>query len=308
MTEDISVMRKPLGRTGLKIAEVGLGTWNYHGGPAPLRRGFEAGALFVDTAESYGSEEMVRDAIVGMRDSVFLATKVSAQNLRHEDLLRSADESLRRLGVSYIDLYQVHHPNPEIPIEETMGAMEQLVDAGKVRYIGVSNFSLEQLDAACRATRKHPIVSNQVRYNLADRTIEDGLLQYCQANGITVIAYSPLARELSRIIDCDPSGTLLRISQETGRPIAQIAINWCLCKEGVVTIPKGNSVEHILENCAASGWRLSDEHISLLNSEIAFRRRGHLDTLIRRLMPGSLVPFAKRCLGMLPRDFRRRLS
>jgi len=187
-----------------------------------------------------------------------------------------------------------------------MGAMEQLVDEGKIRYIGVSNFCLEQLVEACRVTRKYPIVSNQVRYNLADRTIEDGLLQYCQANGITVIAYSPLERELSRLIDCDPRGLLPRISQETGRTIAQIAINWCLCKDGVVAIPKGNTVAHVLENCAASGWRLSDEHISLLNSEIAFYRRGRLDTMIRKLIPGNLVPFAKRCIGMLPRDLRRR--
>jgi diketogulonate reductase-like aldo/keto reductase len=242
-----------------------------------------------------------------MRDRVFLATKVSARNLHHGDLLRSAEGSLRRLGVDYIDLYQVHYPNPEIPIEETMGAMEQLVDEGKVRYIGVSNFSLEQLVAACRATPKHPIVSNQVRYNLADRTIENGLLQYCQANGITVIAYSPLGRELPRLIDCDPNGLLPRISRETGRTIAQIAINWCLCNDGVIAIPKGNSVEHVLENCAASGWRLSDEHIRLLNSEIAFHRRNRFDTLIRKLMPANLVPFAKRCAGMLPRDLRRRL-
>jgi len=306
MTEGLSMMRKPLGRTGLEIPEVGLGTWDYQGGTVPLRRGFEAGALFVDTAESYGSEEMVRDAIVGMRDRVFLATKVSAQNLRHGDLLRSAEASLCRLGVDYIDLYQIHNPNPEVPIEETMGAMEQLVDEGKIRYIGVSNFGLEQLVAASRATRKYPIVSNQVRYNLADRTIEDGLLQHCQTNGITVIAYSPLGRELSRLIDCDPRGLLPRISQETGRTIAQIAINWCLCKKGVVAIPKGNSVAHVLENCAASGWRLSDEHISLLNSEIAYRRRGRFDTMIRKLMPGSLIPYAKRCVGMLPRDLRRR--
>lgn len=308
MTEKLSMMYKPLGRVGLKIPEIGLGTWGYQGGAALLRRGFEAGALFVDTAESYGTEEMVRDAVAGMRDRVFIATKVSAHNLRHSDLMRSADESLQRLGISHIDLYQVHHPNPEVPIEETIDAMEQLVDAGKVRYIGVSNFNLEQLAAACRASRKHPIVSNQVRYNLADRTIEDGLLQYCRDNGITVIAYSPLARELSRIVDCDPNGVLNRIAHETGRTVAQIAINWCLCREGVVAIPKGNSVEHVLENCAASGWRLSDEHLNLLNTEIAFRRRGRFDSLVRSLMPAGLVPFAKRCLGMLPRGLRRRLS
>lgn len=298
--------RKPLGRTCLEIPEVGLGTGNYHGKAVSLRRGFKTGALFVDAAESYESEEMVRDAIVEMRDRVLLATKVSAQNLHHGDLLLSAEASLLRLDVDHTYLYQIHNPNPEVPIEETMGAMEQLVDEGKIRYIGVSNFGLEQLVATSRATRKHPIISNHVRYNLADRTIEDGLLQHCQANGIAVIAYSPLGRELSRLIDCDPRGLLPRISLETGRTIAQIAINWCLCKHGIVAIPNGNSVAHVLENCAASGWRLSDEHISLLNSEITFRRRGRLNTMIRKLMPESQVPYAKRCVGMLPRNLRRR--
>jgi len=295
------MLTKPLGRTGLEIAEVGLGTWQYQGGAAPLRRGFEAGALFVDTAESYGSEETVRDALAGMRDAVFIATKVSSENLRRENLLRSAEGSLRRLGVSHIDLYQVHFPNPEIPIEETMETMEQLVDEGKIRYIGVSNFSLEQLIAARRATRKHPIVSIQVSYNLANRDIENRLLGYCQTHGITVIAHSPLANDLSRITHRDSKGMLTRLSQETGRTIAQIAINWCLCQEDVVAIPKGNSVAHVIENCAASGWRLSAEQTSLLDKEFAFQRRGRFGRLIRELVPDSVVPLAKRCVGMLSR-------
>lgn len=308
MNDTRSMMYKPLGRTGIEIPEVGLGTWGYHGGVEPLRRGFEAGALFVDTAESYESEPVVGEALRGLRDRVFLATKVSAQNLRGADLLRAADRSLLRLGVSHIDLYQIHHPNPEVPIEETMEAMEQLVEQGKVRYIGVSNFDVGQLDAARRALRKHSIVANQVRFNLADRTIEGGLLQYCQAHGITVIAYSPLAREISRLFDADPRGLLRQLSRETGRTVAQIAINWCLCREGVVAIPKGNSVDHVLENCMASGWRLTTGQIELLDAQILSRRRGRMDNLVRGLIPRGLIPFAKRCLQSLPRGLRRRLS
>jgi diketogulonate reductase-like aldo/keto reductase len=309
MAGQAAIKYKPLGNTGVQIPEIGLGTWGYHGGVEPLRRGLDAGALFIDTAESYGdAETVVREAIAGIRDRVFLASKVSMHNLRHDDLKKAAEGSLKRLGVSHIDLYQIHQPNPEIPIAESLGAMEQLVDEGKIRYIGVSNFNLEQLKEACSLAHKHPIVANQVRYNLGDRTIEAGLLQYCQENKITVIAYSPLARELSRLIDCDPNGVLSQIAKETGRSIAQIAINWCLCKNGVVAIPKGSSVEHVLENCAASGWRLSDEHLALLDSQIQSRRRGRMDTMLRKYMPSSVVPLAKQCLGLLPSSIRRRIS
>ncbi len=300
--------RKQLGRTGVEIPEIGLGTWGYNGGVVPLRRGFDAGALFVDTAESYGTEEVVGEALRGIRNRVFLATKVSAENLRRADLLRAADQSLLRLGVSAIDLYQVHSPNPAVPIEETMAAMEQLVDQGKVRYIGVSNFDVDQMEAARRALRKHPLVANQVRFNLVDRTIEGGLLQYCQANGITVIAYSPLAREMHRLSDADPRGILRQLSAETGRTVAQIAVNWCLCHEGVVAIPKGSSVEHVLENCLASGWRLTAGQLALLDGGVLWRRRGLAGRLARSLVPRGLIPFAKRCLRSLPRGLRRRIG
>ena len=123
------MLLKELGRTGIRIPEVGLGTWNYRIGPEPLRRGLEEGALFVDTAESYGTEEVVGKAMQGLRERVFVATKVSPENLRPDALRNSVDGSLRRLGIDAIDLLQLHHPNPSIPLQETMGAMADLVDA-----------------------------------------------------------------------------------------------------------------------------------------------------------------------------------
>lgn len=293
--------------TGLRIPEIGLGTWNYHGGPYPLRRGLEAGALFIDTAESYGTEAVIGQAVRGLRDQVFIATKVSSEHFRNNDIRRSADSSLRALGIDHIDLYQLHEPSLSIPIEETMGAMEDLVDAGKVRFIGVSNFSVEQLEMAQKSLTRHRLVSNQVRYSIIDRTIEAGLLQYCQANRITVIAYSPLGREFSRISDCDPDNAILQLAQVAGKTPAQIVINWCLCKEGIVAIPKGNSTEHILENCGASGWRLSSEQILLLNSKIHFRRRNRFDMLIRRWTPRFIRTIGARAAGALPRGLRRRI-
>src|ERR1700693_2752038 len=106
------MIQKELGSTGVFLAEIGIGTANYHAGPVPLRRGLEAGALFVDTAESYGTETIVREAIRGIRDRVFLATKVSPLNFRRNDLRRSVDASLQHLGVDVIDLLQLHQPNP----------------------------------------------------------------------------------------------------------------------------------------------------------------------------------------------------
>ncbi len=299
---------KELGRTGVRVPEIGLGTWDYHGGIEPLLAGFESGALFVDTAESYGSESVVGEAIRGIREKVFLATKVSSEHFRHRDVIRAADESLRRLGTGRIDLYQLHHPNPGVPIDETMGAMEELVEAGKIRFIGVSNFSLAQLQTAQRAARKHPIVANQVRYSVVDRTIESGLLAYCQANGISIIAYSPLSRGLSRILDCDPKGVLAEVARATGRTIPQVALNWCLCKDGVFVIPKGNSVSHVIENCGAAGWRLDPLHIRLIDENIRFNRRSDFQMLVRRLLPGFLSRHAKKLIQVLPRGLRRRFS
>lgn len=299
---------KQLGQTGVDLPEIGLGTWDYHAGPQPLRAGLDAGALFIDTAESYGSEDVVAKAVRGMRDKVFLATKVSGQHLRRAEVIAAAEQSLRHLHTDWIDLYQIHAPNPEVPLEETLGAMEELVDAGKVRFLGVSNFSVDKLDRARRASRKHPIVSNQVRYNLADRSIEEGMLAYCQTHRITVIAYSPLGRELQRLMDCDPRGVLTQIARDLGRSVAQVALNWCLCHDAVVAIPKGSSIEHVLENCAASGWWLTAGQLQRLEQEILFRRRTRVDSFLRRFVPGGAVPLLKKYVRRLPPSLRRKLN
>jgi diketogulonate reductase-like aldo/keto reductase len=299
------VRSRELGRTGVEVPEIGLGTWEYHAGPDVLRRGLDAGAWLVDTAESYGTEPVVGDAIAGVRERVFLATKVSPHHFRPRDVLEAADRSLRRLRTDHIDLYQLHEPNDAIPVEETLGAMEDLVDAGKVRFIGVSNFSVADLRRAQRAMRRHPIVSNQVRFNVADRAIAADLLPYCQASGVTVIAYSPLGRRFRDLLDWDPRGLLAELARATGRTAAQVALNWCLCHDGVVAIPKGSSVEHVLENCGASGWRLAPDQRRRLGEGIRFRRRGRLDQLLRRHLPPGLKRRLRRTADLLPRGLRR---
>jgi diketogulonate reductase-like aldo/keto reductase len=276
------MLLRELAKTGIRLPEIGFGTWNYSGGVEPLRAAIEYGACLIDTAEAYGTEEIVGQAISGRRDRVFLATKVLPRNFKRRDLVAAAERSLRRLGTDYIDLYQLHWPNLTVPIEETMRGMEELVDTAKVRFIGVSNFSVRDLINAQAALSKQRIAANQVRYNLVERTIEGGLLQYCQKNGITVIAYSPLATGLGNIRAMDPQEVLRRVAEASSKSEVQVALNWCIRKENVIAISKASTVAHVQENLAASGWKLQPESLRLLEDEIRSRRRGPLQTSARR--------------------------
>jgi diketogulonate reductase-like aldo/keto reductase len=274
---------KELGSTGIQLPEIALGTWKYGGGIKPLQTGIESGAFFIDTAESYGSESVVGEAVKGIRDRVFIASKVSPGRLRRADVLRAADQSLLRLKMDYVDLYQLHGPNPTIPIQETMGAMEDLVDAGKIRFVGVSNFMPHDLKNAVAAMQRHKIVSNQVRYSLIERTIESELLPYCQQNRITILAFSPLGSGLENLRRNDPGGVLTKVAVATGKTEAQVALNWCTAKDGVIALTKSNSPARVVEACEASSWRLSPEHLRMLDEGIMFNQRGTIEIALRRM-------------------------
>lgn len=267
---------KQLGSSHVRLPEIGFGTWSYKGGIEPLRAVVERGHCFLDTAENYGTEEIVGEAMRGRRDTVFLATKVAPRNFRRTDLLRAADNSLRRLRTDHIDLYQLHWPNLTVPLEETMAAMEELVDAGKIRFIGVSKFSVGYLKRAQAALSRYKVASNQVRYSLIDRSIERGLREYCRQNAITIIAFSPLGLNFSNLLKADPEGVLAQVANSSGRTEAQVALNWLIEKDNVVAIPKASSVHHALEDCGASVWRLSPEQYGLLDRKIQFKSYGPL--------------------------------
>jgi diketogulonate reductase-like aldo/keto reductase len=277
---------KELGNTEVMVPEVGLGTARYTGGVEPLRRGVELGAFLIDTAEMYRTEDAVGQAIKGLRDRVFIATKVLGSHLRYDQVMRAAENSLRQLGTDYIDLYQIHWPNSRVPIKETMRAMEALADSGQVKYIGVSNFSVKELEEARAAMTKYPIVSNQVLYNLKRREIEKNLLPYCQQNHITVIAYTPLAngsltvhsssqedqrrgplhRAAGRLLGREPERQRLQeVADEVNKTPAQVALNWCTSRPNVIAIPKSNSLARVEENCGASGWHLSENQLHQLD-------------------------------------------
>jgi len=275
---------KEFGSGGVELPVLGLGTWGMGGFSSrhlggedrdveALRLGLRLGMRFIDTAEMYAqghSEEVVAAAVSGERDSVFIATKVSAENLSYERVLRSCEASLKRLKTSYVDLYQVHWPNPSIPIGETMRAMEKLAEEGKVREIGVSNFSVQQTREAQEALSKKTVASNQVEYSLAERSIEPDLLPYCSENHVSVIAYSPLAR--GRIASAARERqwrTLDAIARKYGKTSAQVALNWLICKDPVVAIPKAGSLDHVRENAGSVGWRLKAEDQQMLGE--AFR-------------------------------------
>lgn len=230
---------------------------------ASLRRGIELGMNFIDTAERYSSgrsEELVGEAVKDRREDVFIATKVAPPNLRYDDVVRACKASVKRLGISYVDLYQIHWPDPAVPIKETMTAMEKLVEDGLVRYIGISNFSVSEADAARAALARNEVASNQVEYALTNRGVEADILPYCAKEKITLIAYSPLAR--GKIPHSVPADIL----EKYGMTSAQAMLNWVTRDEAVVAIPKASSVEHQEENAFSIMRRLTPAEYDRMSS------------------------------------------
>ena len=258
-----------LGSTQTTVPKIGLGTARYFGGQGVLVKGLAAGLRLIDTAESYNArgdepgeaELLVGSELAGRWDQTFIASKISPRNLAAADVPVHARASARRLGVEVIDLYQIHGPNPSIPIAETMGALERLVDEGLIRFIGVSNFSADQLKAAQDAAGRYPIVSNQIRYNLFDRVDAD-VLDLCRETKVTVIAHTPLS--LGSFGGHGGSAVLAEVSRATGRTPAQVMLNWLVGQEGVIAIPKTDRPERVAELAGSVGWELdSDERRAL---------------------------------------------
>lgn len=273
---------KKIGNT--RIPVLGIGTWRMGGDTShhdtsmdeewvhAIKKAIELGMTHIDTAEVYGmghAEELVAEAIKGIpREKLFITTKVSWEHLKHDEVIAACKGSLKRLETDYVDLYLVHAPDDSVPIDDTMSAMNSLKDQGLIRYIGVSNFSVEQLKAAQRHAE---IVNNQIEYNLLARNkgmfstnMESEIIPYCQKNGILITAFRPLAKgDL-----CKRGFAILdEMAKKYGKTQAQVAINWLISKEGIITIPKA-SVEHVQENLGALGWKLSPEDMKRLDEEV----------------------------------------
>jgi diketogulonate reductase-like aldo/keto reductase len=275
--------------SGLRIPSLGFGTWKIGGemtadrshdeeAISVMRAAVRLGVTHIDTAELYGdghAEELVGEAVREFdRRALFITTKVKWSNLRYKDVIEAAKRSLKRLRMDYVDLYLVHTPSDSVPIEETMRAMDDLVDAKMTRFIGVSNFSVEQMEKAQRASR-YRLVANQIEYNLLTRNfgmhntdMEASIIPHCQKEGAAVIAYRPLAKgELAK-----PGFALLdELAEKYSKTQSQIAINWLISKPNIVTIPKTMRIERVKENLGASGWRLSTEDLYRLDHEFPIR-------------------------------------
>jgi diketogulonate reductase-like aldo/keto reductase len=268
---------------GLKLPVLGLGTYTFGGKDAPdrtndlryislIREAVSLGMTHIDTAEGYAqghSEELVGEAISNVpRGRVFLTTKVSPEHLHHDDLIACAKASLRRLGTSRIDLYLVHSYNHETPLAETMSAMDELVNGGLVKFLGVSNFNAEQL-AEAQTHTKYGLVANQVEYNLLTRDkgkwnngTESEVLPYCKKNGIMFIASRPFAKGML----ARPGNEVLdEIAKRYGCTPSQVALNWLISKPNVVTIPRTSTSEHLNEFLGALGWALKPEDMERLD-------------------------------------------
>ncbi len=239
--------------SGYPMPVLGLGTWQLVGAVCEriTRAAIDLGYRHIDTAELYDNEGEIGRAIRGIdRGDLFITSKVSSEHLRTNDVILACTGSLSRLETDYLDLFLIHWPNDEIPLEETMDGMQYLVEEGLVRSIGVSNFDVGRMERAMAASES-PLCNNQVEYHPYRHRWE--IPEFCREHSIALTAYCPLAK--GRVLK-DP--TLTRIGKRYGKSAAQVSLRWLLQK-GAIIIPKASSIEHLQSNMAMDGWELSEE-------------------------------------------------
>jgi diketogulonate reductase-like aldo/keto reductase len=262
---------------GKDLHPIGIGTWGMGGARFDdgtlyadydhdqeavdaIRYSLSRGQNHIDTAQLYGAghtEEIVGQAIRGLdRGELFIASKVAPSHALRSAVPRAAEGMLRRLGIDRLDLLYIHAPWEAVPMQEYVDGVNDALEAGLTDTIGVSNFGLEQLERFVSMSR-NPLVANQVHYNLLDRRyVTDAFRRYCQKNGIAIVAYRPVERRL--LADRCENQEVLRVAEKHSRTPAQVAINWLVSQEGVVTIPKAVSHGHIDENLGSVDFQLDE--------------------------------------------------
>jgi diketogulonate reductase-like aldo/keto reductase len=272
---------KRFGWTGIHVPLIGQGTWRMgdsrgadEAEVAAVSLGIDLGLTHIDTAEMYGdggAEEVVAAAIRGrQRADLFIVSKVLPQDATYNGTIAAAEQSLRRLHTEYLDLYLLHWPGSH-PIAETMGAMEDLVTAGKIRGFGVSNFDVDGLRQAMAVLSRGRVACNQVLYNLATRGIERDLVPFCEREGIAVVGYTPFGgfpRPGSRgwrVLE-----TVGRFYDKTPR---QVALRFLTRSTVLFTIPKAGTVAHMRENAGATGFALTDADVAAIDRAFPAPRR-----------------------------------
>jgi len=256
--------------SGQLIPILGMGTWqmgenalNRQSEIDALRHGLDLGLTLIDTAEMYGeggAEEVIAHAIASRRAEVFLVSKVYPHNASKRGTITACERSLQRLKTDYLDLYLLHWRG-EVPLVETLEALQTLQQSGKIRSYGVSNFDVEDMEEAIGLKDGKGIATNQVLYNLMRRGIEWNLLPWCRQQGIPIMAYSPI--EQGRLLN---NRTLKMIAQQREVTAAQVAIAWLLHQENVIVIPKSSRIDHVEQNYAALNLKLSAEELAALDA------------------------------------------
>jgi pyridoxine 4-dehydrogenase len=255
----------------LTVPRLGFGAMRIlAAGPEPvrplLRRALDLGVALIDTADVYRTEGAIAEALFPYPEGLVIATKggqvvvggEARPDGRPEHLRAACEESLRRLRLDRIDLYQLHNPDPDVPLEESLGALVELREAGKIRHIGVSNLFREQLELALSLA---PVVSVQNLYNLGDR-LSDPEVEACTARGIVFMPYRPIFAG-----DIPSEGALRDVAAEHGASAAQVALAWLLARSpAVLPIPGTASLRHLEENMAAAELRLGDAELERLGA------------------------------------------
>ena len=257
--------------TGIEVPIIGQGTWMIEGDPETesraiqtLKLGLDLGMNHIDTAEMYGNghvEELVGEAIAGRRDELFLVSKVLPSNASYEGTLKACERSLKRLKTDWLDLYLLHWRG-SYPLSETMRAMEKLVAEGLVKYIGVSNFDVEDLKEAEQVLQAEQIACNQVLYNLRDRGIERHLLPYCSKKRIAVVGYAPFGHGNFPSLSSREGKLLIEIGRRYNRTPKQVALNYLTRHPSTFTIPKTTRLERVKENGGGVGWQLAEDEVN----------------------------------------------
>jgi diketogulonate reductase-like aldo/keto reductase len=259
-------------RSGETIPVLGQGTWHLAQGRhsrgeelQALRLGIDLGMTVIDTAEMYGdgaAEKLVGEAIAGRRDEVFVVSKVLPSHATRRGTVAACRASLRRLGTERLDLYLLHWPGL-IPLEETVAGFEELRADGLIRYWGVSNFDVVDLERLLRVEGGSAVQTDQVLYNLGRRGIEWKLLPWCLQHGLPIMAYSPLGQ--GRLLE---HPVLRGIAIQYRVSPAQVALAWVLAHEGICSIPEAGTVKHVRQNRAAVDLHLRE--IDMIKLDEAF--------------------------------------
>ncbi|MGC8488768.1 MAG: aldo/keto reductase [Clostridia bacterium] len=262
--------------SGKSVPPIGQGTWRMGAAQdrrqdeiTALKKGFDLGLVLIDTAEMYAdgeSECVVGEAIAGMRDSVFITTKVWPANATREGVVTHLQASLKRMGTDFVDLYLQHWPSKTHPLEASMEGLVDVLERGLARYIGVSNFPVDLLAEADRIT-DHRIFANQVSYSLMAREPEVALVPYAKAHRVTLMAYSPLAGVVDPGLDAARQDALCSVASRHDVSSTAVALAWILRPDAgpMVTIPKASRVDHVIHNAEALRVRLTDEDVELLD-------------------------------------------